>query len=657
MADIFISYAREDREKIEKLASNLEDEGYSVWWDRQIVGGAEYAKDIEHALDEAKAVIVAWSADANESGWVRDEASRAQHQNKLVPIRLEHVEPPMGFGQYQVIDFESAWRHANAPEMDDLKRAIDLHISGDGSSAALSSSAPHKSSQSVFFEKPGILAALGAVALVVVLGLIFWTQRGPSEETTNTPVAATAISDKSVAVLPFIDLSPDQDQAYFSDGLSEELLNLLAKVPDLRVAARTSSFAFRGKEVQTSEIAEALKVGHVLEGSVRMAGERVRITAQLIDGKNGYHLWSETYDRTMDDIFEVQDDIAAQIVKTLKVNILGQTPKAYATDATAYALYLRGRHLHQQFTPEAMKEAEELYGQVVDIDPDYAPVWTNLSSIYINRMIGGDLSLDVGCKLARDAAQKALDIDETFAAGYAKLASIAQGCDKDTQAAAKYFEQALGIDPSNPAILGDAAVLAESLGRLELAIALKEHQVERQPVDAIAHNNLALAYYFAGRYDEAEVAIRTVIAVSPDYMGAHYRLGAILLMRGDAAGALEAFSREKDDEYRTKGSALAHFALGDTDEADAQLEALIKGWGEVWPTEVAQVYAYRNEADPAFEWLEKRYEKDGPGGWGEQKLDRLLDNLRDDPRWEPFLQKMQVADNQLAKIEFNITPP
>src|SRR6185436_19680789 len=196
--------------------------------------------------------------------------------------------------------------------------------------------------------------------------------------------SASAVDSSSIAVLPFVDMSQGKDQGYFSDGISEELLNLLSKIPQLKVAARTSSFSFKGKGVEIPEIARQLHVANVLEGSVRRSGDQLRITAQLVRAAEGYHLWSETYDRKMDDIFKIQDEIAGEVVKELKVKLLGAAPKARRTDPEAYALYLQAVQLARQFNAEAFTKSDALYRQVLEIDPRYAPAWNGLAINFTN---------------------------------------------------------------------------------------------------------------------------------------------------------------------------------------------------------------------------------------------------------------------------------
>lgn len=497
----------------------------------------------------------------------------------------------------------------------------------------------------------GIIAGLVLVLMAIGWNTIFAVKKGAATRAEEALAAASAM--QSIAVLPFVDLSPEKNQEFFSDGLSEELLNILAKIPDLRVAARTSSFAFKNKDAQISEIAQTLNVRHVLEGSVRKSGDRLRVTAQLIDGENGYHLFSQNYDATLDDVFRIQDDIAKKIVDSLKVEIMGSPINSVSAQKDAYALFLEARHYNKQYTQNALKTAEELLLEAIELDPDYPPIWVYLSSVYINQINNGHLSEEKGCPEARNAGMRSLDIDPRMGVAYAGLASLATMCDRDLRLAARYFERALELDPNNISIIGDAAVFAELLGKIDLSIRGKEYQVAHHPVEPVARNNLGLGYYFSGDLDAADAAFEKTLEISPGYIGAHYRRGIVQLFKGDTNAAQQSFAREIDDEYRTKGQALVAFASGDKVAANKSLQALIDGWGDIWPGEVAQVYAYRGELDAAFQWLDRLTEMQDQAHWGEQRLDPLFDPLRDDPRWQPFLAKMGVSDEQLSVIEFS----
>src|SRR6478736_1214423 len=282
--------------------------------------------------------------------------------------------------------------------------------------------------------------AIGLLVLGAVVAAIMIVSRRPT-------TSLTAIPEKSIAVLPFVDMSAGKDQEYFSDGISEELLNLLTKIPQLQVTARTSSFSFKGKEVAIPEIARTLHVANVLEGSVRKAGNSVRITAQLIKAGTDTHLWSQTYDRKLDDIFAIQDEIAADVVKQLKVTLLGAAPKVRTTDPKAYALFLQGRQLGQQGNAEAYKQSDVLYRKVLAIDPRYAPAWAAQSENAYQEANQGLLSNKEAYTQSREAAMKALAIDPDYAPAHARLGWIAMTADNDLAGAAQDFKRALALDP------------------------------------------------------------------------------------------------------------------------------------------------------------------------------------------------------------------
>ncbi len=473
----------------------------------------------------------------------------------------------------------------------------------------------------------------------------------------DSSVRPAPVLPGTIAVLPFLDLSPAGDQEFFSDGISEELLNLLAQVPRLKVAARTSSWSFKGKDTPVAEIGRTLNVAHVLEGSVRTSGERMRITAQLISAADGFHLWSETYDVPAGDIFEVQDRISASIVDALRIEVLGDLPKSEQTVPAAHTLFLEGRYLERQGTPESMSRATGLFEQALALDEGYVAARVGLAVALVNQAAAGLLPWDEGHDLARGELLRALDYDHDNAGAHAQLAWIAHSYDGDLAAAAGFVERALELAPGDPTLIGNAAILVQSLGRIDEAIALQEYSVQQTPVDPRAQYNLGLAYYFAHRLDDAERCMRKVLVLSPDYSSARYRLGTILLFKGDLEEALEVFESETDEAFRVKGRALASHALDRKEESDAALRQLIDGWGDQWPSEVAQVYAFRGETDAAFEWLEKDYEVSGAAGWGEWRHMLLYDNLRQDPRWQPFLERVGVSDRQLAANSLDIALP
>ena len=464
---------------------------------------------------------------------------------------------------------------------------------------------------------------------------------------------ATLPDDKSIAVLPFVNMSSDAEQEYFSDGISEELLNLLAKIPELRVIARTSSFAFKGEKHEIPEIARRLQVAHILEGSVRKSGNKVRITAQLVRASDSTHLWSETYDRELNDIFAVQDEIAGAVVSQLKLTLLGEAPRAKVANPKAYALFLQARQLGRQFTAAGWEQSNTLYHQVLAIDPGYAAAWDGLSTNLINQAATGLLPIDTAYGQARDYVQKELALDPQYALAHDNLAWIALAYDRDLAAAARHFEHALNYEPTNLDIIGHTGVLAQSLGRMDQAIAIGEYQTARDPVNIVAHNNLGEDYVRAGHLDAGIATFRTVLSLSPGFINASCMIGVALLLKGDKEAALAAMQQETGETQRLFGLALAHHALGHGSESDAALGELITKHGNDAPYPIAIILAWRGEADRAFEWLDKAAAAHDPN-LVQISVEPLLASIHQDLRWLPLLKKLGLAPEQLAAIPFEV---
>jgi len=481
------------------------------------------------------------------------------------------------------------------------------------------------------------------------------------EETTQkvrSDVLVESYGDKSIAVLPFVNMSDDASNEYFSDGISEELLNLLAKIPELRVIARTSSFSYKGKDVKVADLARELNVGHVLEGSVRKAGNRVRITAQLIEARSETHLWSENYDRSLDDIFAIQDEIAAAVVTQLKVTLLGAIPMVCETDPQAYALYLQGRHLrlHANYEGNELAQAQALLQQALVIDSGYAAAWDELGYVYYDQAMFMLRPLGEDFTLAREAVYKALAIDPDYARAHASLGMITMSYDNDLAAAARHFERALQLEPANTIIISRATLLIERLGRLDEAISLAEFDVSRDPVSPSGHVLLGLYYSIAGRWDEAIASYRTALMLTPSLSGIQGKIGMVLLLKGEPQAALEAIQLEEFQIFRLAVLSMAYHALGQKDESDAALAEMIEQYEQVAAYNIASVLVYRGEADRAFEWLGKAVEyKDT--GLTQIALDPLFANIHKDLRWLPFLESIGMSPEQLDAIEFKVTLP
>jgi TolB-like protein/Tfp pilus assembly protein PilF len=465
-------------------------------------------------------------------------------------------------------------------------------------------------------------------------------------QTVAEQAAAQAQSqpDKSVAVLPFVDMSPEKDQEYFTDGLTENLLNALAKMRDLKVAGRTSSFAFKNRNEDLRSIGEQLGVAHLLEGSVQKSGERVRITAQLINTGDGYHLWSETYDRTLEDIFAVQDEIADEVAGAMQVALLGKDAAAAPSPssknaADAYNDYLKGLYEYKQGTMGSNEQAVSYFRRALEKDPNLALAWAGLamSLDYITGFADGDFT--AGFEEARASALRALEIDPDLPEGHLALAGIQQAHDWDWEAAEASFNRALSLRPGDTDIRRELALLKSIRGDRDAAFSEYKLVAEQDPLDLRAQMALANAYMVRGQYDEAARIFDAVREKDPSRPALYWRRGRLELLRGDYQSALDEFSRESFDFLKLTGQAVSYYHLQQQNEAVAALQTLISSMGESSSYQIAQVYAQWGDADNAMSWIERGYNIRDPGIQF-ISLDSFFDPIRDDPRFQAFLQRM-----------------
>ena len=508
----------------------------------------------------------------------------------------------------------------------------------------------------------GLLALVGMIALVVGAWYVGRQSASPADAL-GTEVAAAADAavatepaPESIAVLPFVNMSSDPEQEYFSDGISEELLNLLAQIPGLQVTSRSSAFSFKDKNLEIPEIARRLNVAHVLEGSVRKSGDQVRITAQLIDARSDKHLWSETWDRTLDDIFAVQDEIAADVAEQLQVELLGVEPVVRLVDPEAYALFLQARQLAYQFTEESLDRSNELYRAALEIDPDYAAAWAGLSANYTNQAAYALAPLEESYANAREVANQALETDPEFAPALASLGTIALWYDLDFATAAEGYSKALKLEPTDPEILAGAAMLLELIDRGADAIQVYEYLLDRDPLNPTLYSFIGDAYGDAGRPGEALKSFRTAADLSPEGIATHYLAAGVILENGDPEAALAEVLQEPFEPYRLLGLARIYGVMGQAAESDAALQQLIDAHADGWAYNIAYTYAYREEADSAFEWLNRAIEN-RDAGLSDLGSTHSFDNIVDDPRWLPLLERLGMSPDQLAAIEFEVEIP
>ena len=486
-------------------------------------------------------------------------------------------------------------------------------------------------------KKPWIVSA--AILLLLIATIFYFVNQNKSPQSKATPIASTGKT--SIVVLPFTNMSGDKDQEYFSDGLSEELTDVLTKNPKLQVTSRTSAFSFKGKELDLKSIAEKLQVTHVLEGSVRRAGNHVRITAQLIKASTDSHLWSQTYDRDMENIFAVQDEISAAVADALRITLGGtHTSKSKEPDAEAYNNYLQGKYFLTRRSKEDLQKAITYFEKAVQIDPGFARAWVGLSSTHAAQADRSYISGKEGYGQARMEAEKALQLDPNSAEAHIAIGWIKRSFDWDWAGADAAYRRALELEPENAIGIRGKAGLESTLGRFDEAIQLDKKALKVDPLRISAHNNLGLDCYYAGRWQEAEAAYRKVLEMNPDYPGVHESLGFVCLGQSKNDEGLAEMLKEQEPLWRAQGLALAYYAVRNKEKADSALNEFLQKH-EDEPFTIAEIYAYRGEINKAFESLERAYTARDVG-LSNMKGDPLLRNLENDPRYTAFLKKMKL---------------
>ncbi len=560
--------------------------------------------------------------------------------NPELPDELGHILD-------KALEKDKSLRYQSASELKAdllrLERDSTVAITAPVTVAAEPSRAP---------SRKGLWIALGAAALAAVLagGLFLGRKTDPAGGTRDQPAVAApspAYSDSaSIAVLPFVDMSPAKDQEYFADGLTEELLNVLVQIRDLKVAGRTSSFHYKGRTEDLRVIGETLGVASILEGSVRKAGDRIRITAQLINAADGFHLWSESYDRTLDDIFAVQDDIAASVAEALEVELFGggtSESEKSTPSAEVHNLVLQSVHFARRFTEPSLAKAAEYLEEALALDSEHAPAWAALASVRHLQAGQAYIPMGEGVRLARQAATRAVELDPDLAEGWLALGELKTSFDWDWAGAESAFDRARSLAPGNADVLTGAASLLAKLGRLEEAIEIGRRAVELDPLNGGPRFRLAAILSGARRWEGAETQYRKLLELNPDVPVVHTSLAAIELGRSRPEAALEEVEQETSPVWRTIGLAFVYHDLGRSEEADTALEQIKEEHGDNAAFQIAAVHAYRNEPDAAFEWLERGYVHRDPGV-ASVKTAPALASLHDDPRWAAFLRKMGLPE-------------
>ena len=488
--------------------------------------------------------------------------------------------------------------------------------------------------------KLAIIQVLAVVAAAGLSGYLWFARNRPNAPSTN---------NTSIAVLPFVDMSTTKDQEYFSDGFAEQLINDLAKVSGLKVVGRSSSFQFRGKDVDLRDVGRKLGVANVLEGSVRREGNHVRVTAELVKTADGFQLWSQTYDREINDIFRVQDEIALAATGALQVKLLGGAGRGEAStlrsaNPDAYQAYLQGKYFAARGQDrEDLNKALSYIEQAIQLDPNYAAAWAQRSQV-LETMAGYSfIESSQGFRRARESAEKAISLDPDLAAGYLRLATIQMSHDWDWDGAEVSLRKAAMLEPGSAEVIYGQAYLARRLGRTDEAIELYKLAVGLDPLRANFQLTLGYELFDQGRYEEALAALQKAEELNPQLSSLYMTRGKIFFSEGRKEEALAEMEKEKRDGERWTGEALAYYALGRTEESDKALKQLIATHQNDSAFQIGEIYAYRGETDKAFAWLDRAYRQRDPGT-PEMKTSPLMKSLLQDPRRAELLRKMGLPD-------------
>ena len=493
-----------------------------------------------------------------------------------------------------------------------------------------------------------IAAVIAAAAVYIAIDRFVLSKRPAATPTLAATDQAGApgsitIPKRAIAVLPFADLSEKKAQEHLSDGLSEELLNLLALVPDLRVPGRTSSFSFKGKSDDIAAIARKLRVAHVLEGSVRRSGDALQVTAQLIRVDNGEHLWSNTYDREVKDIFKIEDEIAAAVVAALK---LGRPPTRQASShhtasMDAYDQYLLGQQFYNRSNLDSGRRAIEAYRKAIALDPNYAVAYAGLAAAesYVADLTGETAAL----LRAEEAADKAVTLEPGEADGYAARGYLRYAFAWDWTRAQEDFAKAMALAPGDVNVQVSYGYLLASLGRAPEAIALYRRITELDPLSNVAWERLGRCLTLGGDFAAADQALRRALEIKPDSAYGLNNLARLQLLEGKAAEALATYRKIADDGFRLSGLAMAEHTLGHAQESRQVLDEAIAKTAQDSAYQIAEAFAWRGDKDDAFEWLERAYQQ-RDGGLSDIKVGAMITRLRADPRYQALLRRMDLQE-------------
>jgi TolB-like protein/Tfp pilus assembly protein PilF len=678
---VFVSYASEDAEAAARICSALRSAAIEVWFDQsELRGGDAWDRQIRERIHDCRLFIALISAhtEVRDEGYFRREWKLAvdrthdmlERKAFLLPVVID-ATPERGAAvpeKFHEVQWTRLPGGDTPPEF--VARVARLLVpesstpgarppAGPASATIAAHAVPADTSRRATLLWPLVVAVLVGSALAYVLIDKAWVAK---RVTLSQPVASTtpavpplsnaaafAPPPHSIAVLPFVNMSGDKEQEYFSDGLTEEILNSLARINELQVVARTSSFYFKGEHVDLSTIAHKLNVASVLEGSVRRSGHTIRVTAQLNNAVTGFHLWSQTYDRNLTDVLAIQTEIATAVASALKVAILGDTAARIELGGTrnpaAFDAYLRGTQIHRNYrNGEDLQSSIAAYSDAIRLDPNYALAFAARAiafEVFAWHWAAGTAATDSVAKGLTDA-NKAVALAPDLAESHLALAVILEGL-SDLQRAGKEYERALALAPANARILMNSGNYAALLGRTEAGIDATSRAIALDPLNANIRIWLGYQLFIARRYSQAIAAYQDTLAVSPDNPYALGGRGWAHYLLGDYPSARSSCEAAADNVYSEVCLAITYDKLGRHADAQSALAKLRASRGDAAAYNCAQVYAQWGNVTAALEWLSTAMRLRSP--WMEfLKTDRLLDPLRKEPRFQAIERELKFPD-------------
>jgi TolB-like protein/cytochrome c-type biogenesis protein CcmH/NrfG len=656
---VFLSYASEDAPAARRIAEALRSAGIEVWFDQsELRGGDAWDRAIRTQIHDCALFVAVISAhsDARHEGYFRREwrlaVERAGDMSEriafLVPVVIDdtsdsRADVPDRFREVQ-------WTRLPGGDtppafVDRIKRLLSPELSR---LSAVSSAAPGIGEQVPPSPRWNPFLLRIAAVLILAAPAYFWISKHWTPSAT-----AFAPPPHSIAVLPFVNMSGDKDQEYFSEGLTEELLNSLSRISELQVAARTSSFSFQGEHPDISTVAHKLNVGAVLEGSVRRSANTVRITAQLVNGVTGFHLWSETYDRDLGDVLKLQTDIATAVASALKVTLLGDEASKIELGGTrnpaAFDAYLRGRKTFTSGSTdeEALQRAIAAYTEAIRLDPNYALAFADRSralSVYAGGAgIPNWTAVHELFDKAQADARQAIKLAPELAEGHLALAFLLVFDSLDFTGASEAYERAMALAPGNSEVLAEGGRFAVIMGRFDAGLAATRRAVVLDPLNPRSHDMLGETLYWTRRYEDAAAALAQAISLESDVQRAYGFRGLAYYGLGDLQSARSSCEAKADHWVSQWCLAVAYEKLGRHADAQAELTRMQAALGDTAPYQYATIYAQWGNAARALESLATAVEVRDPGV-AYVKADPLLDPLRKEPRFQAIERELKFPD-------------